>query len=213
MKRRNRRSLYHYLVESPWWVSVSIAFGGACFFGVIAKHLHVPGYRINAISQAFDRALHASGLLNLIGLGVVLFAVLCALQAYRRQRQRALLFDRNRNLWKIKNLSWQQFELLIGEAYRRQGYTVCETGQGGADGGVDLILHKDKEMILVQCKQWQTTSVGAKIVREMFGLMHAHRASSVKIISTGRFTKQATAFAHDKPIELIGGEQLVSLLN
>jgi restriction system protein len=39
----------------------------------------------------------------------------------------------------VRSRSWQEFERLVGEAFRRQGYVVAQT-QAGADGGVDLIL-------------------------------------------------------------------------
>lgn len=39
----------------------------------------------------------------------------------------------------LREMNWHQFEQLAGEAFRRQGYAVEETGLGGADGGIDLI--------------------------------------------------------------------------
>lgn len=42
----------------------------------------------------------------------------------------------------LNDMSWQEFELLVGEAFRRKGYAVAENGGGGADGGVDLVLKK-----------------------------------------------------------------------
>jgi len=49
-------------------------------------------------------------------------------------------------------MSWQQFETLVGEGFLRRGGRVKETGGGGPDGGVDLVLSKDGEKTLVQCK-------------------------------------------------------------
>ena len=37
----------------------------------------------------------------------------------------------------INGMNWQEFELLVGEAFRRKGYKVAET-PSGADGGIDL---------------------------------------------------------------------------
>lgn len=51
-----------------------------------------------------------------------------------------------------------------------------ETGQGGADGGVDLLLQRDGSKTLVQCKQWKQQKVGVNIVREQFGLLTHHGA-------------------------------------
>jgi restriction system protein len=109
-------------------------------------------------------------------------------------------------------MSWQEFEQLIGECFRRHGFRISETGQGGADGGVDLLLRRGSEKVLVQCKQWKTSSVGAPVVREMFGLMTHHSADRVKIVCCGKFTREAVAFAAGKPIDLVGGEALLSLV-
>ncbi len=68
---------------------------------------------------------------------------------------------------------------MVGEAYRRQGYAVEESLAGGADGGIDLILRKNGQTTLVQCKRWKTQSVGAPVIREMFGLLAHHGAARV----------------------------------
>ena len=68
----------------------------------------------------------------------------------------------------LDGMSWQEFELLVGEAFRLQGYEVTEIGGGGADGGVDLVLRKDREKFLVQCKQWKAFKVGVAVVRELY---------------------------------------------
>lgn len=68
----------------------------------------------------------------------------------------------------------------MGEAFRMQGYRVVETGGNGPDGGIDLILRKDREKYLVQCKQWKAFSVVVPVVRELYGVMAAkgQRAAS-----------------------------------
>ena len=102
--------------------------------------------------------------------------------------------------------------MLVGEAFRRQGYAVEETGFRGADGGIDLVLRRDGRRTLVQCKQWKRRQVDAKTVREMYGLLAHQRVDSVKIVCTGGYTPDAARFAQDKPIELITGESLVDII-
>lgn len=109
-------------------------------------------------------------------------------------------------------MSWQDFEKLVGEAFRRHGYSVEETGLGGADGGIDLILSKDGRTQLVQCKQWRSRQVKANVVREMWGLVAHHQANGVKIVCIGDFTRDAEAFAAGKAIELIHGERLLEMI-
>jgi restriction system protein len=64
----------------------------------------------------------------------------------------------------------------------------------------------------VQCKQWRSKNVGVAVIREMFGVMTAESASKVVIICCGGFTRDATSFAENKPIELIGGAELLSIV-
>lgn len=49
----------------------------------------------------------------------------------------------------IDSMSWQDFELLVAEGFRLQGFAVAEQGGASADGGVDMELTKDGEKWLV----------------------------------------------------------------
>lgn len=108
----------------------------------------------------------------------------------------------------IDGLSWRQFEQLVGEAFRRQGYSITETGGNGPDGGIDLILRKDREKYLVQCKHWRSLKVGVAVIREFFGAMAAEGAAGGFVVISGRFTKEAEAFASGRNIQLVDGAVL-----
>ena len=103
-----------------------------------------------------------------------------ALISFFRQRSRRRLLDTQTGLDSLRAMSWREFEMLVGEAFRRRGYAIQETGLGGADGGIDLILRKEGKTTLVQCKQWKTQRVDVKIVREMFGLLAHHGAAAAR---------------------------------
>lgn len=135
-----------------------------------------------------------------------------ALASFYRRRYRRRLLEAQTGLDSVRAMNWKAFELLVGEAFRRQGYTVEETGLGGADGGIDLLLRKQGKRVLVQCKQWRSRQVPVTVVREMFGLLNHHDASAVIIVSTGEYTADARRFATGKPIELINGDQLLAMV-
>jgi restriction system protein len=109
-------------------------------------------------------------------------------------------------------MSWQEFEMLVGEAFRQNGYQVVENGGGGADGGVDLVLRKDGEKFLVQCKQWKAYSVGVAIIRELYGVMAAKGATGGFVVTSGRFTEEAKAFASGRNVKLMDGSELRQLI-
>jgi restriction system protein len=109
-------------------------------------------------------------------------------------------------------LPWKDFELLVSEAYRRQGYTVQENVGGGSDGGIDLVLSKDGNRSLIQCKNWKSSKVGVTTVRELFGVMTAEGASGGIVVCSGEYTNEAIEFAKGKPITLIDGSALSRLI-
>ena len=72
---------------------------------------------------------------------------------------RRRLLDGQRDLDSIRVLPWREFEHLVGEAFRRQGYRVEERGGAAPDGGIDLVLFKNGRKTVVQCKRWKTRQV------------------------------------------------------
>lgn len=112
----------------------------------------------------------------------------------------------------IDGLGWREFEHLIGEAFRRKGYSITETGGKGADGGIDLILRKGGEKYLVQCKHWRSMKVGVPVVREFFGAMAVEGAAGGFVVTSGQFTAEAKTFAEGRNIQLVDGAKLKLLL-
>lgn len=107
----------------------------------------------------------------------------------------------------LGNITWREFEQLVAETFRRQGFNVSET-QHGADGGVDIILTKHQKTYLVQCKQWKAFKVGVNVVRELYGVMAAEGAAGGYVVTCGQFTDQARVFAKGLNLHLIDGAQL-----
>lgn len=137
---------------------------------------------------------------------------LAALISFFDNRRRQRLLASQTGLHSLSTMDWREFEMLVGEAFRKQGYKIRETGLGGADGGIDLILHRDNTTTLVQCKQWRTKLVDVRVVREMYGLMFHHHADAVKIVAIGHYTDDALRFVQGKPIELISGHALLTMV-
>ena len=130
---------------------------------------------------------------------------------YNTSRRRRLV-DGQGSIDSIRDLPWQDFERLVGEAYRRQGYRVIERGGAGPDGGIDLELRAKDKTLVVQCKRWKTRTVGVESVRELYGAMTGEEAHGAIFVSSGTYTPDAIDFARDKPIKLVDGRELVGML-
>ncbi|MCC8487996.1 restriction endonuclease [Xanthomonas campestris pv. raphani] len=208
MGRRKKQGGFEALAALPW--PVGFVAGIAAYlmvrYGIGWWFSHQGGM----LSQGF--AQQSSGMFAPLAWTLLGVCWLAALFSYLGTRSRRRFLETRTSLENLAAGGWRQFELLVGEAFRRQGYSVEETGLGGADGGIDLILRKDGRRTLVQCKQWKRQQVGVSVVREMFGLLAHHQAHAVKIACIGTYTKDAERFAHGKPIELIGGEHLLEMI-
>ncbi len=113
----------------------------------------------------------------------------------------------------LAKLSWPEFEELVGELFRRRGFTVTRTGKPGPDGGVDVELRRDGKLFLVQCKHWKTRRVTVDKVRALLGVTTARHAAGGFLVTSGRFTEDAESFAHGVNLELIDGHALVEYLD
>jgi restriction system protein len=174
----------------------------------------IPWYLANSgsdLATAFGKGLAGGPILVFSWLALVM-CWLAACMSFFRQRQRALLFDTQARHLELSALNWRDFERLVAEWFHRQGFQVEESGGGGPDGGLDLILRKDGRTEIVQCKHWRRRQVSVTTVREMWGLLAHHKADAVWIVCTGTFTPDAAAFAAGKPIRLVTGAELGAMI-
>jgi restriction system protein len=202
---RGRRGFFDDLSKLPWPVALVVGLIG--YAGI--RH-GVPAFfarQDHPLLQGF-----ASGTLVPLAWIFLAACTLCALVAFANAHKRRRLLDTRTGLDSLAAIGWRDFERLVGEAFRRQGYSVEETGLGGADGGIDLILRKHGQRTLVQCKQWRREKVPVNVVREMYGLLAHHGAHAVRIATVGGFTSEAARFADGKPIELIDGATLLAMI-
>jgi len=116
------------------------------------------------------------------------------------------IFSQVSTLKEIKNFTPIEFEKFVGTLFQNMGYSV-ETTPVTGDHGVDLFLMKDAKRTIVQCKKYDG-QVSASVIREFFGAMVHYEADEGYIVSTGMFTAPGIAWAANKPIILVNGQEL-----
>lgn len=113
----------------------------------------------------------------------------------------------------LDSIGWANFELLVGELFRRTGYEVEITSGLGADGGKDLMLRKGGKLVVVQCKNLSAGNrVTASQMRDFFGLLTSERAAGGYFVTTGYFSADAKRFADGKPIKLLERDDVESMI-
>ena len=115
-------------------------------------------------------------------------------------------------------MDWQDFENLIRELFESEfnenGGEVKIT-QASRDGGVDAVVFDPDPIrggkIVLQAKRY-TNIVGVSAVRDLYGTVINEGAMKGILITTANYGSDAYAFAKDKPISLLTGANLLSLL-
>ena len=214
MARRKKTSPAEDMIDLvallPWYVGVVLAVAGYLVLHRAAIAPMTASLKPGDVGAAMTGAVWR----GLAGVGQYVLPGIClagaVVSAWRRRTRHALVDNVTRSdaPGMLDNMSWREFEMLVGEGFRLQGYSVSENFELGPDEGVDLRMRKDGETYLVQCKQWRTFKVGVPVVRELYGVMAAKGASGGFVVTSGRFTAEAEAFAAGRNVRLLDGPKL-----
>ena len=198
-KRRDRvtpNDVVDVLALMPWWIC--LVLGVAAYFAFHAMMGMRPVVtRVDQMGSALTTGVLA-GVAVLLQYLVPLFCIVAAGVSFARRAKRSSLVhsvSTNRAAQALDGMTWQDFELLVGEAFRLQGFKVEERGGLQADGGIDVVLRRDGETFLVQCKHWKSQQVSVQVVRELFGVMASKGAAGGYVVTSGTYTAPARAFA------------------
>jgi restriction system protein len=202
--------LYELLSAAPVWLGPVVAIVAFATF-----RWAIP-LALSAISSENETGRSLSqvwgGLATTLSpfVGCVVILIWVAAEVRKGLNRRRL--DRQTGIDSINQLPWQEFESLLCEAFRRQGFVVEHSGGPTPDGGVDIRLSKVGAVTLVQCKHWQRRQVGVTTVRELLGVVSSEHAQSGIVVTSGSFTHDARAFAERNPIRLMDGRELSQMI-
>jgi hypothetical protein len=111
----------------------------------------------------------------------------------------------------LRLLDAAEFEWLVGEVFRRDGWKVEETGrEDGPDGNIDLRLTNGGTPVIVQCKRWVSWRVGVDDVRAFAGTLMREGlpGTSGIFVTLSDFTDQARGEAKRLGLALVDNHDL-----
>lgn len=198
--------LFDIAAAIPWWIDLGIAAVAYVIFHWIAT-------TEVAIDPKDPMGHMLPSLLRGVSVGLqyivpTTFVAGAVASLINRKKRLSLVNDATLNPESIRAMPWQDFEILVGQAFRNEGYRVVERGGSGPDGGVDLVLDKGGLYYLVQCKHWRAAKVSVSVVRELQGVIATVNAAGGLVVTSGDFTQDARRFAQEANITLIDGKAL-----
>lgn len=184
----------------------------------LVDHVPGPGVALIAIAfypflgllvpVAFGWSLSQLVIANLFGALVAALVVMAWLVAQVEAARRRHLVDWTTDL---RRLNSDEFEWVVGEMFRREGWTVKQTGRpDAADGNVDLELTRGRERRMVQCKRWSSWLVDVNSIRSFGGALLRERLEGKMgiFVTLSDFTTQARTEAREIGLELVDGRGL-----
>ena len=112
-------------------------------------------------------------------------------------------------------IEWRRFEAVVAALFAQAGFQT-RLQPCGADAAVDIWLHSRNRggaaVSIVQCRHWMAWKIGIRPLRELRGVMAAHRIARGQFATTSRYTAEARAFARDNGIMLHDTRSLLQLI-
>ncbi len=114
----------------------------------------------------------------------------------------------------LMDLTPSEFESLIINLFQKMGLETLLT-RASCDGGVDCVAFDTRSIfggkVVIQAKRYKHT-VGVSAVRDLFDTVQNEGASKGILVTTSGYCKASFKFADGKPLELLGGSNLLYLL-
>jgi len=90
------------------------------------------------------------------------------------EEKKKIQSENRKKMYKDNVRKGRDYELFLIDYFRKQGYQTKGHGilEGRKDKGIDVILKKDKEITLIQCKNWKQNSsykIQHKHLKEFLG--------------------------------------------
>ncbi|AGW88411.1 restriction endonuclease [Cupriavidus necator] len=220
MSRRKQTGMlddvYGMAAALPWWAGVALALVAYAVLNRYAAAdvppMAAPGEMGRMALAQMVKGLSTYGQ-YIMPLALLVGALASWLARCERQavtRSRSIAASQSADM--LRQMTWQDFENVVGGVFRLRGYAVAGTGDAGTDGGIDLRLRKGSELAFVLCKHWLAIKVPVTAVQELYGVMAAEGAAQGFVVTSGLFTADARAFASARNIELIDGPAFAEMI-
>lgn len=125
-------------------------------------------------------------------------------------------------LAQVKSCSPDFFERLVVKLLTSMGYGGVLPDEGNVtgrpgDGGIDGVIKEDKlglDLLYIQAKRWDNTTVGRPEIQKFVGALHGKKAKRGVFLTTSTFSKDAWDYVEtiDSKVVLIDGQKLAELM-
>jgi len=123
---------------------------------------------------------------------------------------------------RVKSCTPDFFERMVVRLLTAMGYggSLADAGKAigkAGDGGIDGVIKEDKlglDLLFIQAKKWDETTVGRPEIQKFVGALYGRKAKKGIFITTSAFSKDAKDYAEglESRVILIDGRLLAELM-
>ena len=133
MVKVKQKSIIEILISIPWWVHLFLIAGILLSPSFINEYIY---NNPNQILYVINKKIMPEFTWIISGF-LFLFMLIQFLSRYKKRK----LFFNEYDIEQLKRISWQDFELLVTETFKRDGYKVKEAGGAQADALSGRLRH------------------------------------------------------------------------
>lgn len=117
----------------------------------------------------------------------------------------------------LETMDGYQFQKLVANVFKRQGFLNVKVGPKGADMGIDITMKQKTGMNLtvgfaVQCKHHPENVIGRPVVQKLHSaIVVSPNVDKGLVVTSGRFSEAAIKYAEKIGVDLIDGDKLIEL--
>ena len=135
-------------------------------------------------------------------------------EIYKEKLKKQLLnqseLNETKSIDDIDKMNGEEFEIYIGELFKKLGYKIVVTKVSG-DQGIDVIVQKGGIKTGIQCKRY-TNKVSNSAIQEAVAGKAQYGLDKVMVITTNYFTKSAIELANSNNVVLWNRDKLESVV-
>lgn len=217
VKKGKKQERNYYKLRYPYW-SASKKDGTADLRvksnSIIWRksELHISNYILFS-ERPYD-LVDVVNKLRLLGVGIDLCKEEKEKQLYLKEKRKTFAYNTDiQKLIEYYSETPTNFEKLCSELFESMGY-ISELTPPTNDGGYDILLNKDGEESIVECKCYSTDhKIGRPSIQKLVGANNIVLADNMIFITTSDFSASAIAYSEEVGVELINGRKLMNLLS
>ncbi|MBU4369818.1 restriction endonuclease [Patescibacteria group bacterium] len=129
---------------------------------------------------------------GLIGVVFGIYKTIQRITTYYREKVR-ILENVQKTISEVDKMTWREFEIFVGDLFKKMGYKVERLGGWGGDYGADLIATNQEtgDRYAVQAKKWIKFKVNTSAIKEVLLAWAVYDCDAGIVVTNNYFTERA----------------------